>query len=241
MTKEILSFKKDQFRGFLKGIKKLSDHSIIKIGEKSLEAVATSEDRGMILLARYHSDFDLDETINIPSVSKLEQALGLTDSKDIELTLLNNRLEYRGDDIKFKYHLHEDGVLIPSKVSTEKIESFDFDVEFELDVTFIKDLLKTSGVFKTTNKVYISTNDDNMLGWTLGDETKPNSDSYSVEYGELEDTVDELIISLDNLRLIDYISGADVTMKINSTIGLACIEVNHDDISLKYIITSLVK
>lgn len=241
MTKEILPVKKDQFRSFLKGIKKLSDHSIIKIGETNLEAIASSEDRGMILLARYYSDFDLNTTINIPSVSKLEQALGLTDSADIELTLLNNRLEYRGDDIKFKYHLHEDGVLIPSKISSEKIESFQFDVEFDLNVKFIKDLLKTSGVFKTTNKVYISTDDDNMLSWTLGDEAKSNSDSYSVDYGELEDSVEEIIISLDNLRLIDFIPNAEVTMQINTKIGLACIVIEHENTIFKYIITSLVK
>src|SRR5690606_31023873 len=117
-------------------------------------------------------------TLNLPSLKKLAKALDMVDSDEIDLNVKSNHLEYKDKKIKFKYHLHEDGVITRPKLSLEKIRNFAYDVEFELDFDFLADVLKKSSI-TNTNKLYIFTEDD-VLVWKLGDETAPNSDTLSI-------------------------------------------------------------
>jgi hypothetical protein len=96
-------------------------------------------------------------------------------SDDITLILNNNNLEYRGNKIKFKYHLYEDGLIAKTKMSLEKIKSISYDIEFNVSKNFIKNLLKTNSAFSDSNKLYIYTN-DGQLYWSLQDKTSSNSD-----------------------------------------------------------------
>lgn len=206
-----------------------------------MHSISCTEGRGMFLLAKYSGSFSITDNLNIPSISKLENALSLVDDPTVTFKYFGNRLEYKGDNIKFKYHLYEDGSLIPLKISKEKIEGLEFDCEFDVEVKFIRELLKTSSVFNSTNKLYINTSDDGELVFTLGDKTLTNTDSYSINRGVVDFFLDDFIILLDDLRCVDFLNQPTIKMQINSRAGIGSLLVEAGTVSLNYVISSLVK
>lgn len=194
----------------------------------------------MFLWAALKGDFDVNTTLNLPSLKKLSKALDMTGDEDVELKVNTNNLEYKGNAIKFKYHLHDDGILNKPKLSLEKIKSFKFDTEFTVKKAFIVNLLKNSAVFSDTKKLYIYTEDDNLV-WSLADKTLANTDALTIVGEDVDFELDTFIINLENLRLVSFASEEDITFKINSTIGIGSFQLISSDLELNYIISSLTR
>jgi len=182
---------------------------------------------------------DYDEmALNLPSLIKLSKALNMVEEEYIDLMVKNNHIEYRGDDLKFKYHLHEDGIITKPKVTLEKIRNFQYDIEFDLDFDFLSTLLKNSSM-TSTNKLYIYTEDEKLI-WKLGDESVPNSNNFCVVGEEVLFELDEpFILRIDNLKILSKISKDDNVFKINSDIGVGSIVSKFGDFELEYIFSSL--
>lgn len=194
----------------------------------------------MFLWATIKGDFDVDTTLNLPSLKKLSKALDMTGDEDIELKINANNLEYKGKEIKFKYHLHDDGILNKPKLSLAKIKSFTFDTEITITKAFLTQLLKNSSVFNDTKKLYIYTDDGNIV-WSLADKTLANTDALTIVGEDVDFELDTFILNLENLRSISFASEKDILFKINSTIGIGSFELKSDDLELNYIISSLTK
>jgi hypothetical protein len=194
----------------------------------------------MFLWATLSGDFDANVTLNLPSLKKLSKALDLTSNDDIEVKLNSNNLEYKGKDIKFKYHLHDDGILNKPKLSLEKIKSFKYDAELNITKTFLSQLLKNSSIFSDTKKLYIYTEDDHLV-WSLADKTLANTDTMTIVGDDVDFELDTFILNLENLRSLYLSSESDITLRINSTMGIGCFELSFDELELKYIISSLTR
>jgi hypothetical protein len=236
-----ITLNKSNFLFLLESLSKINDTAILNIKDGGIYFISNSEDASLILWGRTEIDFDEDKVLNIPSVSKLSSALKMCDgSDDIVLTLNNNNLEYRGKQIKFKYHLYEDGLIAKTKMSLEKIKSISYDIDFNVPKSFIKHLLKTNSAFSDTNKLYIYTKDGELY-WNLQDKTSANSDVLSITSGSVDFELDDFIINLDNLRLLTFTENSDFNFKINTKIGVANINLNFEKVYLNYIISSLVK
>jgi hypothetical protein len=130
-------------------------------------------------------------------------------------------LEYKDKQIKFKYHLHEEGVITRPKLSLEKIRNFEYNIEFELDFDFLSNILQKSSI-TNTKKLYIFTEDGNLV-WKVGDETVPNSDTLSIVGDEVEFELNPFILKIDNLKLLSKVSKTGNVFKINSKLGVGCI------------------
>lgn len=194
----------------------------------------------MFLWASIKGDFDVTTTLNLPSLKKLSKALDMTGEEDIELKINSNHLEYKGKTIKFKYHLHDEGILNKPKLSLTKIQSFNFDTELTVSKQFWTQLLKNSAVFNDTNKLYIYTDDDHIV-WSLADKTLTNTDAMTVIGDAVDFELDTFILSLENLRLVSFGAEQDITFKINSKVGIGSFELNSNEFNLNYILTSLTK
>ena len=57
--------------------------------------------------------------LNIPDINRLIKVFSCIDNDNIDIELDNNRLRYTSDNINFKYHLLEDGIITtPSQGTT---------------------------------------------------------------------------------------------------------------------------
>lgn len=219
---------------------KINDTCILTVEDDQIYSISATQDNSMFLLATLKGDFDVSTTLNLPSLKKLSKALDMTGEEEVELKINANHLEYKGKAIKFKYHLHDEGILNKPKLSLEKIKSFKFDTEFSVEKEFWSQLLKNSSVFSDTKKLYIFTDDDHIV-WSLADKTLTNTDALTVVGEKVDFDLDTFILSLENLRLISFASEKDITLKVNSTVGIGSFALKTNDFNLNYILTSLTR
>lgn len=204
--------------------------------EGGIHALASSEDNSMYAHAFLRGDFE-QKNLNLPSLKKLSKALDMISSDDIRMKLNGNHLEYKDKQIKFKYHLHEEGVITRPKLSLEKICNFEYNIEFDLDFDFLSNIIQKSSITNTT-KLYISTENDHLV-WKIGDETVPNSDSLSIIGDEVDFELGSFILKIDNLKLLSKVSKTGNVFKINSKLGVGCIFTRNGEFEMEYIFSSL--
>ena len=234
----VLNLNKKEFQNYLDNISKISDNAILDISKNEISTIVSSDDRSLYLWSTLKGDFDLETTLNLPSLRKLSKALNMIGSDRLKLTINSNNLEYKGD-IKFRYHLYDEGIITKPKLTLAKIKSFEYQTEFPLNKSFFKNLLKTSSIFKDTKKLYVYTNDD-QLWWSLADRTMANTDTFSINSGEVDFELDDFILNLDNMALISFGEQNDITVKINS-MGLGNFHISTNNLELNYIVSSLTK
>lgn len=228
-----------EFKTFLLSLAKISDTSILEVKSDEIYSIAASDDRSMFLWSSLEGDFDIEAVLNLPSLSKLSKLLDMVGSTDISFKLNRNNLEYKSKVAKFTYHLYDDGILIKPKITLNKIKSLTFDYEFDVTKQFLKTLLSNSSIFKDTNKLYIYTEDDNLI-WSLADRTMQNTDTLTIVGGPVDFEMDEFILNLDNIRLIDF-GESDIAKFEISKNGIGKIGIESGNISQNYIISSLTK
>ena len=237
MALPTLSLNTKGFIHFLHGLAKINDSVILEVSKDEMYSIVSSEDRSLILWACLDGDFDVNTSLNLPSVSKLISTLDMLSKPEVKLSIASNHLAYKDSTINFKYHLYDDGILTKPKVSLAKIKSLTYEFEFEVTKEFISSLLKSSSIFKTTNKVYIYTEDDHLV-WSLADRTQTNTDNLTIIGSSVDFEMDKFILSLDNIRLLDLKDCPTIKFRINSN-GIGKIELHSEGLKLNYIATSL--
>lgn len=231
-----INLKKREFQLLLLSLGQINDAGIIDLCEDGIHGIVSSDDNAMFAHAHLKGEFE-KKNLNLPSLKKLSKALDMISSDEIKIKLNGNHLEYKDKQLKFKYHLHEDGVITRSKLSLEKIRNFEFNIEFDLDFEFLSDILQKSSI-TNTEKLYIYTEDERLM-WKIGDETVPNSDSMIIVGDEVDFELNPFILKIDNLKLLSKVSKSGNIFKINSKIGVGCIITKHGDFEMEYIFSSL--
>ena len=160
-------------------------------------------------------------------------------SQEISFKVNRNNLEYKSKSAKFTYHVYEDGILTKPKITLAKIKSLIFDYEFDVSKSFLKTLLSNSSIFKDTNKLYIYSEDGNLV-WSLADRTMQNTDTLTVIGEEVDFEMDEFILNLDNVRLIDF-GESDIAKFEVSKNGIGKIGIESGNICNNYIVSSLTR
>ena len=214
----------------------LHDTCVLELKDDGIHGISSSSDDSMYAYAFLKGDFE-EQTLNLPSLKKLSKALDMISADEVKFKRNVNHLEYKDKNLKFKYHLHEDGVITRPKISLNKIRSFEFDIEFELDFEFLSSLLQNSSI-TNTKKIYIFTEDGSLV-WKIGDETAPNSDSLSIVGNEVDFELEPFILKIDNLKLLTKISNNENLFKINSKLRVASIVSNSGNFKMEYLFSSL--
>lgn len=234
-----IKFNRKDIKNLLDGLSKVSDTAILNLKNDEIYAISSSEDRSMFLWSSLEWDSNEDRVLNLPSVKKLSKSLDLVPLDEVEFTLNSNNLEYKGEKIKFKYHLYGDGILVAPKLTLSKIKSLQYEYEFDVSKSFLDSVIKQSSIFKDTNKLYIFT-EDNKLYWSLGDRTMMNTDVLTIEGDDVDFEMDEFILNLDNIRLLSFSDSKVFTFKINK-LGIGNISLKNGNVDLNYILSSLTK
>jgi len=236
-----LKINKKDFMFFLDSLAKISDSAILTVEDGGISAIGNTQDSSLIIWNRIECEHDDDVVLNIPSVGKLLNAIKLCgDIIEITFTINRNHLEYKGTNIKFKYHLYEDGILTKSKMSLTKLKSIKYDINLNVKKTFLKDIMKVSGTFSDTNKLRIYSEDDKIM-WALQDLNTPNVDSVEFKGDDTDVTLPPFIMSVDNLRLLTLPDSDNLMFNINTTLGFGNFALKSGAVDLNYIIASFIK
>jgi len=230
-----------EFVRFLDAISKINESAIVNVQEGSpglLSCLVSSADNTLILLAELDSvSTNFSGTNNIPDVKKLIRVVDTINSKDINITVNSNNYEYKGNHIKFKYHLYEDGLLSKPTINIEKIKSFKYDISFSITKDILQAIIKGSTFATETNKIYLYTEDGNLKA-ELTDRARHNTDALCLDLGKVEFNLSPIPLNLDNIKLLSTI-GQKIDIGINTEYGVCIFDIQTNTIKLKYIITSL--
>lgn len=228
---------KSDFIKYIDSFSKINDSFIIEVGETQISTLAASADNTLVLYGEYNSASSLRTNLNIPDSKKLIRVLDTIDSEEIDLELNSNNIEYKGSNIKFKYHLFEDGFLNKPSLSIEKIKKFTFDVTFTLTKQALQSIIKGSSFATETNKLYFYT-EGNQLQAELTDRARYNTDSFNMSIAEVEFNLQPIAINFDNIRLLTILN-TSLEVNINTQYGVVVVTTSNDSTKLSYIISSL--
>ena len=229
---------KAEFLKLLDAISKINDSGVIlDLQEDKITSLVSSIDSTLILCSEYKTKLDFNSSLNVPDVKKLRNVLDTIEDTDISLDINSNNLEYKGDSIKFKYHLFEEGFITRPNINLEKINSFKFDVEFKLNKNTLQRLFKGSTFASETNKIYFYTEGNNLMA-ELTDRARHNTDNFTLSLGKVNFSLEPIAINLDNIRLLSLLND-NIRVKINTEYGVVVFDIEDKDIKLKYIISAL--
>jgi hypothetical protein len=234
-----LKVQKAKFVKFLDSLSKVSDLTVLSTIDERMLSLMANSDNTLYVVGSYFEDFDDKLTLNCPSLKKLKNLISLigTDWGEIELVVEDNNISYKSKGVKFKYHLYDDGIISTPKLTLEKLENFEYDIEFDGTKEFISKLLKVSSNVDAS-KMYIHSV-DGVVHCEIKDETKPNSDVLSIPIKDGVDFDVKFIFSLDNLRIMTF---SDIfKFKFNTKLGISCILSEFDGYSIQYVSPSLTK
>ena len=234
----------EKFVAFLDSLSKISESAIVQVDREKTSSLVASTDNTLILYAEYGASADFFSTLNIPDVKKLTNVLKTVGFEDvIDLTLNTNNLEYKGNGVKFKYHLFDEGFLSKPGLNLDKINAFMFDMGFIIDSNILNQIFKGAVFASETNKLYFYTEEnrgeDNFrLMAELTDRARHNTYNFTMCIGLVDTELDPIPVNFDNIRLLNNISG-QFTVRVNKEYGVIVFEQEAEDIKLKYIVSSL--
>tara|TARA_R100001129_G_scaffold49329_1_gene34107 strand:+ start:452 stop:1174 length:723 start_codon:yes stop_codon:yes gene_type:complete len=238
MERKLKLTNKGEFLKFLDAISKINDQGVIlDIKDKQISALVSSLDSTLILHTNFDIDCDIETVLNIPDVKKLKHVLDTIEKDEIELIINSNNLEYKGKDVKFKYHLYEEGFITRPNINLDKISKFKYDVEFDLDKATLQRIFKGCGFAHETNKIYFYTEDGNLMA-ELTDRSRHNTDNFTLSIGKVKFDLEAVPLNLDNLRLLTSIDNK-FDVKVNTEFGVVVFDIESNGIKLKYIISAL--
>ena len=229
---------KAEFLKLLDAISKINDSGVIlDLQENKITSLVSSIDNTLILCSEYKTELGFNSSLNVPDVKKLRNVLDTIEDTNIFLDINSNNLEYRGDSVKFKYHLFEEGFITNPNINLEKINSFKFDVEFKLNKNTLQRLFKGSTFASETNKIYFYTEGNNLMA-ELTDRARHNTDNFTLSLGKTDIELKPVPVNLDNIRLLSIIN-EEFNVKVNTEYGVVVFDIEDKDIKLKYIISAL--
>jgi len=229
--------------GFLQPIGKINDSCVIKITEAGFSCLTCTSDTSVILHTEYKVDVDIDGelALNISDIKRIIKAIECIQTDKFTLVIDKNNISYTGKEIKFKYHLLEDGIITVPKLNIDKIGKLDFPVVFDVQYKTLLELIRGSTFATETNKLYLYTAGGQIFG-DLTDRSRSNVDSLSIPLCDY--TGPELANMVLNFELIRIISGVRVKQlecKINPKVGVVMFQILDNNIKTRYIASSLIK
>lgn len=235
-----ISDKKSFVNKFLTPLNKINENAVLrraKDNPKRLTSLTSTNDGTLILYSVYNCSDDLDPvTLNIPELGKYIKVLNCIDDNSIQIKFDKNCLIYNSDNINFKYHLLEDGILTAPPVSIEKIKSLDFNVNFTLNYSDVLNLLKGSTFTTDTNKIYFTYENGCIYG-ELTDKQKHNVDIFKQKICDsVTGTLDNpLPLNFEVIRMLAGVRFETVKVFINVENNVFLFDISDENYKLNYI------
>lgn len=235
---------------FIAPISRVTDSGILKLEPDRISCLVSTGDGTIIVYGEYKETLtEITDTItlNIPDIKKLYKLLSLIDNKVIDLVIdansNNNNITYSSDDIRFKYHLYENGIIKIPTLNMAKLKTINFDSQFTITDERLGVLLKGSTLSPDINKVYISV-DTGKVYAEITDKSQQNVDIYttfiSTDYTGTSITA-PIPINFEIIRLLSSSKIAEFKVKLATKLNVFNFELTSDKVSLNYIVSALIK
>ena len=226
---------------FLEAISKINESAILEVKQGIpglITSLVSSPDNTLLLYSELETEgANFNGSLNIPDLKKLSRVMDSVQSGDIIFIVNNNNIEYKGKDIKFKYHLYEEGFLSKPAINLEKIKSFTYNITFNITRSTLQSIFKGSAFANNTNKIYFYTHEGDLKA-ELTDRARHNTDVFCLSLGEVDFNLQPIPLSLENIKLLSIL-GDSITFNINTEYGVSIVDIVDKNIKLKYILTSL--
>jgi hypothetical protein len=234
---------RDKFlNNFLIPLSKVADSAVIKIENgRASSLVATSDNTVVVSCTYKDSIIQASKTLNVPDLKKFCRVISCIEQDDFELDISSNFIGYKSENVRFKYHLYDDGIINSPKLNIDKLNTLEFDGKFTLPYASIINLVKGSSISTETNKLYISVKGNTLLG-ELTDKTRANIDSYGITISsDYEGTQFALPIPLnfEIFRIISSMRFKELQSRVLTKMGVITMDVNLEDAELRFVISAL--
>jgi|TARA_R100000482_G_C5128721_1_gene150449 hypothetical protein len=239
-----LKNRKDFVSNFLSPVSNLNDQCVIKLTSDKLTCILASSDATIVCKADIDIESDVtgEVNLNIPDIKKFVRVLEILSDENIELKLNNNNLSFNNGDYKFKYHLLDDGIVKQPAINIEKVNSLDFDTEFDVKESNFTTLFKGSSFASETSKLYFYEEDGKIFG-ELGDKTRHNTDNFVCSIAnEYEGNAlpKALPVNFESFRLLSFAYSNKIHFKINTKMGVITCSFKKGNVDLIYVISALI-
>ena len=231
---------------FLEQISRISDNAVFVLSNNLLECKACTPDNSVILGLKFKvttkDNIDCPIKINVGDIKKLIRAFDCIEDENITFKLENNNITYSDKNVKFKYHLLENGIINQPKVNLQKLDQLEFDGTFSLTDKTLIDLIKASTFSTDSNKIYISSN-ENLLKGNLTDKAKYNVDSFEINVSDnyTGKSIENLCLNFEVFRILSTAKVNKLDCKISSKVGVVLFSFENNIITSKYIVSALTK
>ena len=234
---------RDKFlNNFLTPLSKVADSAVIKLESgKASSLVATSDNTVVVSCIYKDGNIQASKILNVPDLKKFCRVVSCIEQDDFELDISSNFIGYKSENVRFKYHLYDDGIINSPKLNIAKLNTLEFDGKFTLPYASIINLVKGSSISTETNKLYISVKDTIVLG-ELTDKTRANIDSYGIKISDnYEGTQFALPIPLnfEIFRIISSMRFKELQSRLLTKMGVITMDVNLEDTELRFVISAL--
>ena len=180
--------------------------------------------------------------LNIPDINRLIKVFSCVDTDNMDIMFDTNKLKYASDNINFKYHLLEDGIITTPSISFDKIKKLNFSTRFKIKSHDLGSLIKASTFTIDTDKLYVSTRDNNII-CELTDRQKHNIDSFSRVLADQytgTSISDPLPVNFEIFRLISSLRFEECDVNIDVEKKVLLFTIVSNNITLNFVTVGLV-
>jgi len=178
--------KSEFIRSFLSPIGKVCENAVVNVRKDSISSLTCTSDSTLFLNCKIKqsNNISTDQSLNIPDVNKLINALSCTTQDDIQFDLSNNCMQYLSDNVKFKLHLLEDGIISIPAVNINKLKDIKFDTTFNICYNSLQMLVRGSTFASEVNKIYFNTTSDGKVRGELTDSETQNVNTFGMDLSD---------------------------------------------------------
>jgi hypothetical protein len=238
--------KSDFIQKFLIPISRINDLCSLKVESNSIHTLTRTIDSNFALYAFCEDveviDYTSDKSISFADIKKFIKAFECTEGETVELILNENNVEYKSPNVKFKFHLINDNMIKPPNYNLEKINSLQYNLAAKITSNTILSYIKSSTFITDSNKIYIRTEGDSLLG-ELCDKTRDNIDNFTTKLSDTfvgDHTTNDIILNFDIFRIISALRVNDIDFKMNTEKGFVAFDFQEDKYKLKYVATTMI-
>lgn len=250
MTEKI-PISKNFLEKFLKPVNRLTESCILKTDDEGLYTICSSPDNTVILYSKIKLPNKIEKPIrlNLISIKKLLSGFEcLGDDGDFSLEVSNNNIKCSitdsdGESTHFKYHLVDDSVIRESSVNIKKISSLNFDTDFNISNSKIKQIMSGYAFASDLTKIYFYTKNKAVYA-EINDRTIPNVDNITIKVSDEFNGMEINNAIPINTEIFKNLATCrnDIKVKINNQYKVFVFQNKDDnDVELKYVVSALVK
>lgn len=237
-----ISNKENFLDNFLIPISKITDNCVLKIEPGKISTLTASSDSTIITYSEYRDALITDTIkLNLPDPKKFVKLLSCIEG-ELAIDINANNLSYKSPNIRFKYHLYDDGIISIPNINLEKIFKLEFDGKFNITYSNINQLIKGSSYTENNEKVYFTFSGGSQVDAEITDKGKHNTNSFglaiSSDYTGTQNNL-SFPLKFDILQHISQYKAESYKVQVSAKLGVFVFSVDSEDFLTKFIVSAL--